>query len=220
MPAAQAIPAIRAYATRLGVSPAPALGSLGTAPLVFHAISLDAAGRAVPIVNSDEGFDLLFGQPTAADLDTYVASAMRPFPAGLMTDIGMVVANAALTDSQVQDRFSPAAYHGAVVWSWQQALFAAGLERQLRRTDLPRATRATLSAAQATLWRAINATAATRNSELWSWDYANGRYRVVAFGAGKADVDESNAAQLWSTVYLAVRPPVAARRVSARRGRR
>ena len=28
--------------------------------------------------------------------------------------------------------------------------------------------------------------------------------------SGKADVDESNAAQLWSTVYLAVQPPKAA----------
>jgi hypothetical protein len=42
---------------------------------------------------------------------------------------------------------------------------------------------------------------------LWSWAFRNGRYQVVPFGAGKADVDESNAAQLWSTVYLAVQPP-------------
>jgi len=60
---------------------------------------------------------------------------------------------------------------------------------------------------QAELWRAINATQATRSSELWSWAYRGGRYQVVPFGAGKQDVDESNAAQLWSTVYLAVRPP-------------
>ena len=84
---------------------------------------------------------------------------------------------------------------------------AAGLERQLARTDLPVSTRAILTRAQDDLWKAINATAATRNSELWSWTYENGRYRVVPFGAGKQDADESNAAQLWSTVYLAVRPP-------------
>ena len=33
---------------------------------------------------------------------------------------------------------------------------------------------------------------------------------MVPFGAGRQDVDESNAAQLWSTVYLAVRPPTGA----------
>ena len=126
-----------------------------------------------------------------------------------MTDIGLLVANPALASTEVQDRFTPAAYHGAVVWSWQQALFAAGLERQLARTDLPAATRAVLKDAQTRLWRAIQATRATQSSELWSWAFENGRYKVVPFGAGKADVDESNAAQLWSTVYLAVQPPKA-----------
>ena len=161
----------------------------------------------MPIVNSDEGFALLFSDPSPAELETYVTAAMRPFPAGLMTDIGMLVANAAQADATAQGRFTPAAYHGAVVWSWQQALFAAGLERQLARRDLPAATRAILTRAQATLWRAIQATRATQSSELWSWAYQGGRYKVVAFGAGKQDVDESNAAQLWSTVYLAVQPP-------------
>jgi hypothetical protein len=30
---------------------------------------------------------------------------------------------------------------------------------------------------------------------------------VAAFGASGSDVDESNAAQLWSTVYLALKRP-------------
>jgi len=46
-----------------------------------------------------------------------------------------------------------------------------------------------------------------RNSELWSWTCQDGQFRIAPFGASGADVDESNAAQLWSTVYLAVRPP-------------
>jgi hypothetical protein len=44
------------------------------------------------------------------------------------------------------------------------------------------------------------------NSELWSWSFNAGHYRVAPFGAAVADADESNAAQLWSTVYLAVKP--------------
>ena len=216
LPAAAASMKIRGYADRLGIPAAPALASIGGKALTFHAISLDDAGRPVPIINSDEGFALLFGHPSPADLDTYVTAAIRPFPAGLMTDIGLLVANAAQADPAVQARFTPAAYHGAVVWSWQQALFAAGLERQLARRDLPAPTRALLANAQATLWRAIEATRATRSSELWSWTFRNGRYAVVAFGAGKQDVDESNAAQLWSTVYLAVKPP----RVSGATGTR
>ncbi|WP_137864118.1 MULTISPECIES: hypothetical protein [unclassified Sphingomonas] len=208
-PAAQAATQVRDYAARVGVPAAPALAALKGQALRYHAIALDDHGKPVPIINSDEGFALLFGHPDPADLQAYVGALARPFPAGLMTDIGLLVANPALASTEVQDRFTPAAYHGAVVWSWQQALFAAGLERQLTRTDLPPATRAVLKDAQAKLWRAIQATRATQSSELWSWAFENGRYKVVAFGAGKADVDESNAAQLWSTVYLAVQPPKA-----------
>jgi hypothetical protein len=89
-------------------------------------------------------------------------------------------------------------------------LFAAGLARQLRRGDLPAAVRTHLVAAQRTLWAAIDATTTLRNSELWSWSYAGGHYHPAAFGAAAADVDESDAAQLWSTAYLAVRPAVMA----------
>lgn len=206
-PAAEAKAAITAYAASVGVPVGPALAALGDAPLAFHALSLDAEGRPVPILSSDEGFALLFGDPSPADLDSYVGAIMRPFPAGLMTDVGLLVANPVLADAAAQARFTRNAYHGTVVWSWQQALLAAGLERQLRRTDLPAPVRVRLLGAQATLWRAIQATRAYRSSELWSWAYADGRYSVAPFGASGADVDESNAAQLWSTVYLAVQPP-------------
>lgn len=206
-PNAEAAASIRAYADSLGVPAAPALRSLRHGPLLFHAISLDAAGKPAPILNSDEGFELLFGRPSPADLDTYVTAITRPFPAGLMTDVGLVVANPAFADREVQARFTPAAYHGAVVWSWHQALLAASLERQLARCDLPAPVRAKLAAAQADLWRAIGSARSVQSSELWSWAFRDGRYQIVPFGAGKADVDESNAAQLWSTVYLAVRPP-------------
>ena len=110
----------------------------------------------------------------------------------------------ALAGDALKADFTPAKYHGAVVWSWQQALFAAGLERQLARTDLPPATRERLTRAQSELWRVIKAARAVQNSELWSWAFSDGRYQVAPFGAGEADADESNAAQLWSTVYLAV----------------
>ena len=94
-----------------------------------------------------------------------------------------------------------------MVWSWQQALFAAGLARQLRRTDLPVSVRSSLQAAQRTLWRAIEATRSMANTELWSWTYSDGRYHIRPFGSESSDATEADAAQLWSTVYLAVKPP-------------
>ena len=197
------------YAAAMGVGAQPALASLGTDGTHFFAVSLDAAGTPIPIMNSDLGFELLFGAPRDTDaLAREVTDLLRPFPAGLMTSVGMVVADAAYAPPSLQPSFNRNAYHGAVVWSWQQALFAAGLQRQLARTDLTASARKELIAVQRLLWKNIQATSNMSNSELWSWAYDNGRYRVVPFGASGGDVDESNAAQLWSTVYLAVRPPV------------
>ena len=57
------------------------------------------------------------------------------------------------------------------------------------------------------LWGAIRAAHTMRNSELWSWTFAAGHFHIAPFGANAADADESNAAQLWSTVYLAIPDP-------------
>ncbi|WP_375391881.1 hypothetical protein [uncultured Sphingomonas sp.] len=206
--AAAAARNVAAYAAAQGVPADAARAASGAGGARFFALSLDAAGAPVRVMNSDLGFELLFGAPHDTDaMADDVATLMRPFPAGLMTGVGMVVANAAYAPAALQPSFDRSAYHGAVVWSWQQALFAAGLARQLARDDLSPGARQTLAAAQARLWTAIGATARMSNSELWSWIYADGRYQVAPFGASGGDADESNAAQLWSTVYLAVRPP-------------
>ncbi|EGY01900.1 lipoprotein [Nitrospirillum viridazoti Y2] len=184
-----------------------ALAALPQGPVHFHALSLNADGTPVPVLHSDEGFEMLFGHPSPAALDAAVEATDRPFPAGLMTGIGMLVANPAYAPAPVQDLFPRTAYHGTVVWSWQQALTAAGLARQLTRTDLPATTRTKLTRMQTALWQDIEAAKGVQNSELWSWDYRDGHYVVAPYGAAGNDADESNAAQLWSTVFLAVQPP-------------
>lgn len=200
---------IAEYARAVGVQDRAALSELGTAPLVFNALSLNADGTPVRVLHSDDGFALLFGTLDAAHVDQMVSSMMRPFPAGLMTDVGLLVADPAYASAATQSRFDATAYHGTVVWSWQQAVMAAGLKRQLARDDLPPPLRARLLAAEQSLWTAIDAASAVRSSELWSWTFADGHYHVAPFGASKADADESNAAQLWSTVYLALKPVTA-----------
>ena len=199
--------AIAAYSKRAGVDPAPALASLPKDGLRFNALALDASGAPIPVLHSDIGFALLFTDPSASNVVTMVDSVLRPFPAGLRTDVGMVVADPAFAGTETQATFGRNAYHGTVVWSWQQALMAAGLQHQIQRRDLPAATRAKLQAAQKTLWKVIDATQALRTSELWSWSYADGRYSAEPFGQSSGDADESNAAQLWSTVYLAIPHP-------------
>ena len=203
--------AIEIYADAQGVPAEPALDALAPGPLSFNALSLSSSGEPIPVMHSDEGFLLLFADPDPQALDGIVSLLMRPFPAGLMTGVGMVVANPVFCAPAQQKLFGRNAYHGTVVWSWQQALFAAGLARQLERHDLPSAVRADLIKAQQTLWSAIDTARSMQNAELWSWSYEAGHYQLRPFGSSASDADESNAAQLWSTVYLAVRPPHLAR---------
>jgi hypothetical protein len=194
-------------AAALKVPDAVALRSVGGAAVSFPSLSLTAEGKTIPVVHTDQGFDWLFGNPRAAALGQPLVELMRPFPAGLLTPVGVVVANPVYAAPAIQAKLSSSAYHGTVIWSWQQAVLAAGLQRQLRRADLPPSSKAQMRAAQTQLWVAIRAAHTMRNSELWSWTFAGGHFEIAPFGANAADADESNAAQLWSTVYLAITPP-------------
>ena len=72
---AKAVAAITAYALDVGVSARAALESLGSGEVRFHGVSLNEAGAPVPIVNSDEGFALLFANPDAHSLDLHDAGS-------------------------------------------------------------------------------------------------------------------------------------------------
>ena len=207
VPASLARRDIAAYAKETGVDGGRARRSLGRTPFSFHALSLDEEGRPIPILHSDEGFRLMLTDPAPEDLARCIGVLMKPFPAGLLTDVGLLVANPAFVGPELRREFSRFAYHGTVVWSWQQALLVAGIERQMRRTDLPLPTRRLLSHARRQLWAVIERSRALRTSELWSWSPSRNHYRLEPFGRPGADVDESNAAQLWSTVFLGLAPP-------------
>ncbi|KFL53174.1 hypothetical protein JM78_13710 [Burkholderia pyrrocinia] len=203
VPAAQAATDVSAYAPSAGV---PA-GAAPSAPLSFYALSLDQQGNPVPVMNSDGGFALLFGSPPDDELQRIVTDVTRPFPTGLVTDAGMLIANPAYANQSLWPKFTSSAYHGTVIWSWQQAMWVAGLDRQLARQDLSAATRTLLAQARQTIWQVISNGRDMRTSEMWTWSYVNGQYRTDAFGTRSADATEANAAQLWSTTYLAIRDP-------------
>jgi hypothetical protein len=207
VPHATAVRDVRRYAELDRIPALPALRALGRGPLSFPALALSRSGRPIPVMQSDVGYLLLFGTPAPQELARLVTTVLRPFPAGLITGAGLVVANPAFAPRALQGEFTRHDYQGSVVWSWQQALLAAGLARQLRRADLPPAVRARLRDAQRTLWRVIEATRSMANTELWSWTYRRGHYHIRPFGSDSSDASEADAAQLWSTVYLAVKPP-------------
>jgi hypothetical protein len=200
IPAEEARRRAAACADAMGLDPSPALAAID-GPVAFPALALDAAGAPIPVMHSDDGFVLLFTTPTPAALEEAAARVVRPFPAGLRTPAGLLVANPAFcVDRALRAQFTPAHYHGTVVWSWQHALLAAGITRQLRRPDLPLRTRAALATAHGVVDEILRASAEWRTSELWSVAARDGRLVRVPFGALRAHHDESNAAQLWSAV--------------------
>jgi hypothetical protein len=207
VPSATAQRDIRDYSASLKLPDAAALQSVHDSVVSFPALALTSDIKTIPVMHSDLGFELLFGTPTATSLELGVTALMRPFPAGLLTRVGVVVANPVYAASAIQNKLNRSAYHGTVVWSWQQAVLAAGMSRQLQRQDLPPPVKEHLHAAQTQLWDAIGAAHSMRNSELWTWSLAKGSFEIAAFGANASDADESNAAQLWSTVYLAIPAP-------------
>jgi hypothetical protein len=155
-------------------------------------------------MNSDEGFELLLLDPDPKEVQRAATALIRPFPAGLLTGVGLVVANPTYAPAGLHTMFDRGHYHGAVVWSWQQGMLAAGLERQLQRRDLPEDVKKALLQSRERLHEAMRAAEQVRGSELWSWSFDNGAYRLEPFGQREHDVTESNAAQLWSTVFLAL----------------
>ncbi|MGZ5200987.1 MAG: hypothetical protein ACXWC4_14550 [Telluria sp.] len=204
VPAAEAREQVEAYAKAEGLDAAGAVDAI-TGPVRYDAIALDAGGNPVPVMHSDSSFVLQFGEPPADYLDTVAAQILAPFPAGLRTAVGVVVANPVYGPEGVRKLFTRSDYHGTVVWSWQQAMLAAGLKRQLERADLPPATLSALRAAQDVLWQGILAMQERSSGELWGWEPKNGKAALAMWAS--AEGDEACAAQLWSTVYLAVTPP-------------
>jgi hypothetical protein len=204
LPGAEARRQIETYAAELGVSAKAALAALPNGDVSVNALALDAQHQPIPVMHSDGGFALLMLHPSGPEVEQLVEGMLRTFPAGLLTDAGVLVANPVFADATRRRQLGRTAYHGTVTWSWQQALLAAGLERQIARSDLPAATTQRLRSAHERLWSVIQKTRELRASELWSWRFADGRYQMTPFGQNVGDADESNAAQLWSTVYLAI----------------
>lgn len=74
-------------------------------------------------MHSDVGFSLLYGNNLPEELMATVPLLLSDFPVGLMTGVGMVVANPAYSPGDAfYANFTTGDYHGTVVWSFQQAL--------------------------------------------------------------------------------------------------
>ena len=154
VPAGRARARVSAYAAASGVDANGPLASLQGNAVTFNALSLDAQGRPVPVMHSDDSFVLLFGRPTPAQLERAIATATRPFPAGLLTPVGMLVTNPVFAAPEVRARFTNAEYFGTVVWSWQQAMMTAG--SGLQAAGRSRSTRRAARTSGALYWHSCS----------------------------------------------------------------
>ncbi|EXV06747.1 hypothetical protein X797_001469 [Metarhizium robertsii] len=198
------------------------------------AVHSSAAPDVVPVSHTDTAFRHFLLNATGDDaqqtafINASANAILRPFPAGLTTPVGAVVANPALSGQDVLiANFTNAAYHGTVVWGWQLALMAKGFERQLARCGTPApagspgfcrddAVLGALRAAYNRLWDVIEDNEGQLQSEVWSWTFGasgngtGGAYKLSPLGVlppppGVGAGTESDVRQLWSLTFLAVK---------------
>lgn len=144
--------------------------------LSFYAVSLDERLQPVRVLNSDPAFGLFLGDPEVPE------PLKLPFPLGLDTEVGWVVANPLFSPAhwKVLDR---RAYHGTVVWGFPLFLYALSEE------GLGRPGR----------WRGWFARAGGHlHWELWGFEASGGR-----LVPGRS-LHPSNPVQLWSALLPAL----------------
>jgi len=184
--------------------------------LTFLALSLDAEGKPIPVVNTDPATGLFLENLTAGVLAGRVkpeavlrdvAPFVWDFPVALFVDrLGPLVANDAFAAPEIWARFGKDPYHGPrVVWGREVNLLFLGLANQIAggfdtggRIADP-ALRPYLRALDHALRRTITAVHASglELNELWSYRIEDDRLLPTRYGT-------SSDIQLWNGTNLAV----------------
>jgi hypothetical protein len=162
--------------------------------LTFLVLSLDAAGRPIPVVNTDPATELFLNrdmrpETVLAEIEPF----LRAYPVGLFAEgLGPLVANDAYASPQTWERFKADHYHGPrVVWGREVNLLLLGLANHKAVVS----DRALDDALNRTL-TAVNASGLQHN-ELWSYEIRDGTLMPVRYGT-------SSDVQLWNTTNLVV----------------
>lgn len=226
IPATEAQSRLETYIQRASF-PGPNQTDLIDGDVRFNAVALDGNNELaqVQVMNTDDCFRLFLLNTTnqtqlTAFMNQTATNIQRTFPAGLLTDVGMLVANPAYGLQDVYaENFTTSAYHGTVVWSWPMAMMAQGLELQLSRCNTSTSTMIpdfcsdsvvynNVKKGYNTLWDTIEANSAHLSTEVWSWIYQDGGFVFTELGtlppAPGTSATESDIRQLWSLTFLAV----------------
>jgi glycogen debranching enzyme len=223
VPASEAKTLVTNYTASAGYG-FPSLADNITSDVTYHGLALDGNNDQplVKVMNTDDCFrHFLLNTTNQTQLTSFVNQTanniLQPFPVGLSTPVGLLVANPAYGgDAIYAANWTNNAYHGTVVWSWPMSMMAAGLQRQLGRCldgDKPDFCSDTLVYSNAVaaynhLWDLIEANTPNLSTEVWSWLYRDGGFQFEEFGAlpppPGSSPTESDIRQLWSLTFLAV----------------
>jgi hypothetical protein len=181
--------------------------------LEFLAISLDSAGRLIPVVNTDPATWLFLrdgrdtGSAALKAVTRDVHAITRAYPVGLLVDrLGPLVANDAYAPPAVWEVFRRDTYHSPrVVWGREVNLVLLGLANQISGvTDASGRPRdpalGPYVAEMRDALRRVNAAveaSGLKHNELWSYEISDATLNPIRYGA-------STDVQLWNVTDLAV----------------
>ena len=156
--------------------------------LRFPAVSLDSAGRPIPVMSTDPAMWLLLERQDDARESELLRPFLLPYPVGLFIDgLGLAVANDAYAAPAVWKMFEGDLYHSPrVVWGREVSVLLAALAQGGR--NRPGAIDSVRSAV---------ARSGLQYAELWSYKFEGGVLRPVRYGS-------SSDVQLWSLTEIAV----------------
>ncbi len=163
--------------------------------LRFLAVSLDSAGRPIPVMSTDPAMWLLLENLSPEREALVLRPFTLPYPVGLFVNgLGPLAANDAYATPAVWQMFEHDLYHSPrVVWGREVNTLLVSLARRGSSTPI---LDAVLKAVEQSGFR---------HAELWSYEVSGGALRPVRYGTG-SDV------QLWSLTDLAVQYLLNARR--------
>src|SRR3989442_1051813 len=151
--------------------------------LRFLALSLDGAGRPIPIVNTDPAMLLLVDSLGPDRTLELIGPIMLPYPWGLFVDgLGPVVANDAYATRDVWEAFRRDRYHSpTVVWGRDVNALLAGLARAMRNAKFGMRNDSAVVDSAFHITDAVDHSG-LRHAELWSYAIENGRLVPSRYG--------------------------------------
>ncbi len=168
--------------------------NVGQKELEFLALSLDANGKPIPIVNSDHATYLFIEDFTSPGKATKLTSIFDSlYPAALFVEgLGPLCANDTFASPEVWEMFKNDLYHSPrVVWGREVNLLQLGLLKQIEASNNEQL--------RGTLKRTVDAVEASglKHNELWTYKIDESGLKPVRYGT-------STDIQLWNLTDLAV----------------